>query len=268
MLVRYREAKKSGKIAGSGIESYFNDIDRVMMNRNPLATTRSLLNQHSDQNKDMVQTTCIKSEAPSPQSSDESFQEIQEASNDSAYYKQYFEPTNIVLDENSSSTHTPSAVVHRLVPSVETTQKESVTRILMAQSEFFHKMLETDRERQTRIEVKLDQILDKIDRLVSIPNVNHEKRVTPGTSSDEDQESRMMRLLNRLEWALPLMAQSLSPSHQQLPSRPDTESRMNILLGKLEQIISQQQSRSGQWSLEVKSRVSASPQLTAAEESN
>nr|CAD7448326.1 unnamed protein product [Timema bartmani] len=193
-----REAKKSGNIAGSGIESYFNDIDRVMMNRNnktavfsestpksrpisemrkvefrgnepefawresgkpfrkkpppvhptkiqtsispssavelnmtsalanyateadPLATTKSFINQHSDQNKDMVQTTCIKSEAPSPQSSDESVQEIQEASNDSAYFKQYFEPTNAVLDENSSSNHTPSAVVHRLVPSVET----------------------------------------------------------------------------------------------------------------------------------------------------
>nr|CAD7586500.1 unnamed protein product [Timema genevievae] len=233
------EAKKSGNIAGSGIESYFNDIDRVMMNRSnktavfsestpksrpisdPLATTKSFINQHSDQNKDMVQTTCIKSEAPSPQSSDESVQEIQETSNDSAYYKQYFEPTNAVLDENSSSNHTPSAVVHRLVPSVE-----------------------TNRERQTRIEVKLDQILDKIETLVSISNVNHGKRVTPGTSSDRDQESRMMRLLNRLEWALPMMAQSLSPSHQQSPTRPDTESRMNILLGKLEQILPQQQSSS------------------------
>nr|CAD7429819.1 unnamed protein product [Timema monikensis] len=107
-------------VTSNPVQCERNALDIATTLADPLATTRSLLNQHSDQNKDMVQTTCIKSEAPSPQSSDESFQEIQEASNDSAYYKQYFEPTNIVLDENSSSNHTPSAVVHRLVPSVET----------------------------------------------------------------------------------------------------------------------------------------------------
>ncbi|XP_063238680.1 uncharacterized protein LOC134540112 isoform X3 [Bacillus rossius redtenbacheri] len=182
LLVRYREIKKkSSHLLGSGIEAFYDAIDRVMKNKT-LSTVVSTVSQ-------------------SIQKEECSIPPMQEASSDVSRFQNFLKEVDMGAAEqtaspgSSAASHVPPShhdtaasyqLLERTVLRLLEAQSTAVSSVLAAQNDFLLKVLEADRERHARLESKLDRILERLERV-------------PGTA----QETRLARLLDRLEWLLP-----------------------------------------------------------------
>ncbi|KDR11244.1 uncharacterized protein LOC110837226 isoform X2 [Zootermopsis nevadensis] len=318
ILVRYREVKKTGNFNGSGIESFYNDVDRVMTARNLQASTgtssrggpstdplglveQKYSNQHSKEfiKQEMVQVN-IKAEQNSPPTiSDDSVQELQDFSQDSTNQQQFFHAVDVMLDDDqsSSSIHMTSSTARRsplsLLQSDDTTvaqdneihlvqdnghpslqrsslhsgshsrngarltnqysrrstmlrlerlvmrairaQSDAVTKILNVQSELFTRMVEADRERQARIETKLDRLIERLDQ--SLSSVSAPTAANKSVEINREQDAQMNQLLNRLDWAITPSVRPTAVSRQLEISNRIQETKLDSLLDKLDRLL-------------------------------
>ncbi|XP_063238678.1 uncharacterized protein LOC134540112 isoform X2 [Bacillus rossius redtenbacheri] len=217
LLVRYREIKKkSSHLLGSGIEAFYDAIDRVMKNKT-LSTVVSTVSQSiqkvsaDSELAELVSRDCrtpagpgdrlaIKTEVGSPRS-ECSIPPMQEASSDVSRFQNFLKEVDMGAAEqtaspgSSAASHVPPShhdtaasyqLLERTVLRLLEAQSTAVSSVLAAQNDFLLKVLEADRERHARLESKLDRILERLERV-------------PGTA----QETRLARLLDRLEWLLP-----------------------------------------------------------------
>ncbi|PNF21806.1 hypothetical protein B7P43_G08451 [Cryptotermes secundus] len=316
ILVRYREVKKTGNFNGSGIEPFYNDVDRVMTARNmqtsadtssrsvpstdPLGPKEQKYNyqksnEYTDQ--EMVQVN-IKSEQNSPPTiSDDSTQELQDLSQDSAN-QQFFQGLDVTLDDDqsSSSIHMTSSAIRssplsflqsddatavcdgkvhlmqenghspvqrdslhsdsqsnndariidwssrqstmlrleRLVMRAIHAQTEAVTKVLSAQSELFTQMVEADRKRQARMEIKLDRLLERLDQ--SLSSVSASMAVNKSIDKNREQDAQLNRLLDRLDWAIPHVLPTAASIQFEISKR-NQESKLDSLLDKLDRLL-------------------------------
>ncbi|PSN48150.1 hypothetical protein C0J52_08718 [Blattella germanica] len=305
ILVRYREIKKTGNFSGSGIESFFNEIDRVMTTKNaqlisdtsirgstcrptdPLAVAeqkQSYRHANAFNNKETEHIN-IKSEQNSPPiGSDNSVQE--DISEDSTNQQHFFDTIDDNLEDDqslssvnltSNTCHSPLLVlqsegrtatatastgtipgspeneVHleqemdqsfehlvsdshidnnvklntpqkcnssqrleRLVLRTIRAQTNSVTKILNAQNEMFMKLMDADRAWQTRVESKLEVLLNRIDKIMPDKELSQ-------------QDIRFNSLMEKLDWALP-------SRHFDVRNRSQ-ENKIDKLLDKLDRLI-------------------------------
>jgi len=139
-------------------------------------------------------------------------------------------PQGDVRITNQSSRRGTVLRLERLVMRAIRAQSDAVTKVLTAQSEFFMRMVEADRERQARMETKLDCLLERLDQSLSPALAS-----TAGNKSidkDRDQDARLNRLLDRLDWAIP------PPASRPLEiSNRNQETKLDSLLDKLDRLI-------------------------------
>jgi hypothetical protein len=122
---------------------------------------------------------------------------------------------------NQSSCQVTMPQLERLIMHSIQAQTEAVTKILTAQSELFMEMMKADRERQARMESKMDCLLERLNHCAS-----YESESTASKSAgNREQDARLNQLLERLEQALPppvpstAAARHLEISKQQKPRK-------------------------------------------------
>ncbi|XP_067002585.2 uncharacterized protein [Anabrus simplex] len=283
ILVRYREAKKSGNISGTGIEPYFHDIDRVMTLRNapipcsalpyvppdPLSSDREESHQH---NTSEICEVNVKHELALPSNASE--EDSQDISQDPTSSQLYFRSQDDLIDDDQSSSSTHVISVERMKSSTvhaaekcktitqesppptstdshETTQThhnqgsyleqllvraiesqtEAVTRILTYQHNLAKQLLEADRERQMRLEYKLDSIIERLDHFM--PPVSLSR--TSKDYKSEEKNNKLNCLLNKLDQVLPFIPSSVSAPKQREFEKVQ-EDKVERILNKLDQL--------------------------------
>lgn len=131
---------------------------------------------------------------------------------------------------NQSSHRDTMLQLERLVMHAIHAQSEAVTKVLSAQSELFMHMVQVDRERQARMESKLDCLLERLDHCVSESTVSK-------SAANREQDTRLNRLLDRLEWAIPPPVLTTAASRQLEISNRNQETKLDILLDKLDRLL-------------------------------
>jgi hypothetical protein len=114
-------------------------------------------------------------------------------------------------------------------------QSDAVTKILNAQSELFTQMVEADRERQARIETKLDRLLERLDQ--SLSSVSAPTAANKSIEKNREQDARMNRLLDRLDWAIAPSVLPTAVSRQLEISNRNQETKLDSLLDKLDRLL-------------------------------
>lgn len=125
--------------------------------------------------------------------------------------------------------------LERLVMHAIRAQTEAVTKVLSAQSELFTQMVEADRERQARMEIKLDRLLERLDQ--SLSSVSASMAVNKSIDKNREQDARLNRLLDRLDWAIPPHVLPTAASRQFEISNRNQESKLDSLLDKLDRLL-------------------------------
>jgi hypothetical protein len=95
-------------------------------------------------------------------------------------------------------------------------------------------MMKADRERQARMESKMDCLLERLNHCVS-----YESESTANKSTgNREQDARLNQLLERLERALPPPVPSTAAaSHLEISNR-NQETKLDILLDNLNRLLS------------------------------
>jgi len=132
----------------------------------------------------------------------------------------------------SSGQHTMPQLEWLIIHAIQV-QSEAVTKVLTAQSELFMEMMKADRERQARMESKMDCLLEQLNHCVS-----YEPESTAYKSNgNREQDARLNQLLERLEWALPPpLLSTAAASHLEIRNR-NQETKLDILLDNLSRIL-------------------------------
>jgi hypothetical protein len=86
---------------------------------------------------------------------------------------------------NQSSCHVTMPQLERLIIHAVQAQTEAVSKILTAQSELFMEMMKADRERQARMESKMDCLLERLNHCVS-----YESESTASKSTEKQRTRR------------------------------------------------------------------------------
>jgi hypothetical protein len=112
-------------------------------------------------------------------------------------------------------------------------QSDAVTKVLNAQSELFTRMVEADRERQARMETKLDHLLERLDQSsMSAPTAANKS-----IEKNREQDARLNRLLDRLDWAIAPSVLPTAVSRQLQISNRNQETKLDSLLDKLDKLL-------------------------------
>jgi hypothetical protein len=107
-------------------------------------------------------------------------------------------------------------------------QSEAVTKVLNAQSELFMEMVRADRERQARMESKMDCLLERLNQYVSY--VSESIAIT-------EKDTQLNQLLERLGWAIPRPVRSTAASSHLEISNRNRETKLDILLDNLDRLL-------------------------------
>lgn len=136
-----------------------------------------------------------------------------------------------VMDQ--SSCQDTMAQLERLIIHAIQAQSEAVTKVLTAQSELFMKMMKADRERQARMESKMDCLLERLNRCVT-----YESESTANKSTgNREQDAQLNQLLERLECALPQpVLSTVAARHLEISNR-NQETKLDILLDNLNRLL-------------------------------
>lgn len=136
-----------------------------------------------------------------------------------------------VMNHSSRQDTTPQ--LERLVMHAIHAQSEAVTKVLNAQSELFMHMVKADRERQARMESKLDCLLERLNQCISYLSESTASKSTV----NREQDARLNQLLDRLEWSIPAPVLSTAASRQLEISSINRETKLDILLDKLNTLL-------------------------------
>jgi hypothetical protein len=123
--------------------------------------------------------------------------------------------------------------LERLVMHAIHAQSEAVTKVLNAQSELFMHMVKADRERQAKMESKLDCLLERLNQCVSYVSESTASKSTV----NREQDARLNRLLDRLEWSISPPVLSTAASRQLEITNRNQETKLDILLDKLDRLL-------------------------------
>jgi hypothetical protein len=112
-------------------------------------------------------------------------------------------------------------------------QTEAVTKVLSAQSELFTQMVEADRERQARMEIKLDRLLERLNQDLSPAPVS--MIANKSIDKNREQDARLNQLLDRLDWPVPphILPTATSREFQ----NRNQETKLDSLLDKLDRLL-------------------------------
>jgi hypothetical protein len=134
------------------------------------------------------------------------------------------------------SSHRSSILrLERLVMRAIRAQTEAVTKVLSAQSELFTQMVEADRQRQARMEIKLDRLLERLDQ--SLFSAAASMVANKTIDKNREQDARLNRLLDRLDWAIPPHILPTSTSREIQISNRNQETKLDSLLDKLDRLL-------------------------------
>jgi hypothetical protein len=114
-------------------------------------------------------------------------------------------------------------------------QTEAVTKVLSAQSELFTQMVEADRERQARMEIKLDRLLEQLNQGPSSASAS--MMANKLIDKNREQDARLNRLLDRLDWAIPSRILPPATSREFQISNRNQETKLDSLLDKLDRLL-------------------------------